>query len=304
VATLLRREGHPRADWFGLAVLLNPFVWIAGTSMVDFMWALGFALAGANAQLSRRWPLAVGLYALAAGCRLSTLALVAAFLLGDFLGARRDERRGIVLAGIATAAAAVVVFVPPYLALGWEFLRNDVPTSTLLVQLGRFGVKNWYFFGPIVVVLVATRIPRLWSTGTRTWGTSAVLRMALLGAVVGELLYLRFPWKLGHLIPVYVCLLLVLGTTRVLSRRLLGLLLVAQVLLGVVTLNIADPDRPDEATGGTLSPEIVRGPLWVDVACRLDADHDAYRDPARTSAGDAVGDELRRTWACVVPWSE
>jgi hypothetical protein len=304
VAALLRNEGHRRADWFGLAVLLNPFVWIAGTSMVDFMWAIGLALAGAHAQLSRRWPVAVLLYALAAGCRLSTLLLIGAFLLGDLLGARRQDRQPIVIAGVATLFASALLFLPPYLALGWDFLRNDVPTSSLAVQIGRFGVKNWYFFGPIVIVLVASQVTHLWTSGRRTWGTSAVLRMAVLGALVGELLFLRFPWKLAHLIPVFVCLVLVLGTTQVLSRKLLALFLVAQVVLGVVNVDLADPDRPDEATGGTFAPEVVRGPLWVDVSCRIDSDRDAYRDANRTAGGDEVGTELLRTWSCVVPWSE
>jgi hypothetical protein len=304
VATLLRSEGHPRADWFGLAVLLNPFVWISGTSMVDFMWALGLALAGAHAQLSRRWPWAVALYALAAGCRLSTVFMIGAFLLGDLIGARRDDRKQILFAGLATAVAIAIVFLPPYLSLGWEFLRSDVPSSDLVVQVGRFGVKNWYFFGPIVVVLVAAMVPRLWREIPGRWGESAVLRMALLGAVVGELLYLRFPWKLAHLIPVFVCVVLVLGVTEVFSRRLLAVFLVAQVVLGIVNVNLADPDNPNEATGGTFSPEVVRGPLWTDIACRRDADPDAYRAPGRTDGGDAVGVELRVTWACVVPWSE
>mgnify|MGYP000722016730 CR=1 FL=1 len=220
------------------------------------------------------------------------------------LGARRDERQPIVLAGAATLVASAVLFLPPYLTLGWEFLRNDVPTSTLLVQIGRFGVKNWYFFGPIVVLLVASQVPHLWGSSRRSWGTSAVLRMSLLGALAGELLFLRFPWKLAHLIPVFVCVVLVLGATEVLSRRLVALFLAAQIVLGIVNVNLADPDRPDEATGGTFSPEVVRGPLWVDVSCRLDSDRDAYRDPDRTAGGDAVGEELRRTWSCVVPWSE
>lgn len=304
VARLLRREGHPYAGWFGLAVLLNPFVWIAGTSMVDFMWAVALLLAGANAQLSRRLPLAAILYALAAGCRLSTLFVVGAFVLGDLVGSRPDERRPLAVLGAATLGLTAVVFLPSMLTLGWAMFDNDVPTSTLAVQVGRFGVKNWYFFGPVVIVLVAALAPRLWRAVRANWSHSAVLRMALLGVMAGEALFLRFPWKLAHLIPVYVCVVLVLGAARVLDRRLLAVFLVAQVLLSVVNVNLADPDNPNQATGGTFAPSIVRGPLWVDVSCRLDSDRDAYRDPDRRDDGSAVGSALGATWACVVPWSE
>ena len=304
VARLLRREGHPHADWFGLAVLVNPFVWIAGTSMVDFMWALGLALCGANAQLSRRWPPAAVLYALAAGCRLSTLFVIGAFVLGDLLGARPDERRPLAVLGAATLGLTAVVFLPPILTLGWAMFDNDVPTSTLAVQIGRFGVKNWYFFGPVVIVLVAALAPRLLRAVRANWSHSAVLRMALLGVMAGEALFLRFPWKLAHLIPVFVCVVLVLGATRVLDRRLLAVFVAAQLLLGVVNVNLADPDNPNQATGGTFAPSIVRGPLWVDISCRLASDRDIYRDPDRRDDGSAVGSALGATWTCVVPWSE
>lgn len=303
VERLLTHEGHAHAEWFGLAVLLNPFVWIAGTSMVDFTWAVALLLAGAHAQLERRWPLAVVLYALAAGCRLSTLALVAAFLLGDLLLSRREDRRPIVIAGLATVAATAVVFLPPILTLGWGVLDNDVPASDLLVQVGRWGVKNWFFFGPVVVVLVLALVPRLRRAVPAGWRSSPILRMALLGAVAGELLFLRFPWKLAHLIPVYVCVVLVLGASRVLDRRSVAVLLVAQLVLGLVNVNLADPDRPDMATGGRFAPSIVRGPLWTDISCRLDSDRDAYRDPGRTP-DDSVGPALRETWACTIPWSD
>src|SRR5690606_24481279 len=139
-----------------------------------------------------------------------------------------------------TVAATALVFLPPILTLGSGFLDNDVPTSTLAVQVGRWGVKNWYFFGPIVVVLVLGLLPRLWRALPARWVSSPILRMALLGAVAGELLFLRFPWKLAHLIPVYVCVVLVLGASRVLDRRLVAVLLVAQLVLGAVNVNLAD----------------------------------------------------------------
>lgn len=305
VVRLLGREDRPRAAWFGLAVLLNPYVWIAGTSMVDFVWATAFALGGVNAQRSRRWVPAAVLYALAAGCRLSTLGLVGAAILADLLGADRDERRRLLVLAAATLGLTAVVFLPPFLTLGSGFLRSSVPTSTLVVQLGRFGVKNWFFFGPVVVVLVVACLPRLARAVPSTWPVSPTLRLGLVAAVVGQLLFLRFPWKLAHLIPVYLAVLLVLGATQVLRGRGLAVLLVAQVVLGLVNVNLADPDRPDQATGGTFRPEVIEGQLLRDVRCRLDGDRDAYRDPARGDAGgEGVGEELLETWACVVPWSE
>ncbi|MBK5224056.1 MAG: hypothetical protein JJE52_14520 [Acidimicrobiia bacterium] len=300
VVRLLDREGHPHAGWLGLAVLLNPFVWVAGTSMVDFMWAAALALVGANLQLSRRWVPAAVLYALAAGCRLSTLLLIGAFLLGDLLGAPRRDRLRLVALGAGVLAGSALVFLLPFRELGWDVIKSHVPSSTLVVQLGRFAVKTWYFFGPITVGLLVAVAPRLWRA-RGAWRTSAVLRMGVLGAVAVQLLFLRFPWKLAHLIPVFLCVLLVLGASRVLNRTLIGVLLAAQVVLGLVNVNLADPDRPDRATGGTFAPQIIEGPLLRDIRCRLDGDRDAYMGG---DAGGEVGASLMDTWACVVPWSE
>lgn len=302
---LFAREEHPHAGWFGLALLLNPHVWIAGTSMVDFLWALALALAAANLQLSRRLAPAAVLYALAAGCRLSTLLLVGAFVVGDLLGSTPEDRRRLLGLGGGVLGLTALVFVPPFATLGWGFLESDVPTSSLAVQIGRFGVKNWFFFGPLVIGLVLVLAPRLVRALRDGWSTSAVLRMGALGAVAGQVLFLRFPWKLAHLLPVLVCVLLVLGAARVLTGRTVALLLVAQLVLGFVNVNLADPDRPDRATGGTFAPEVVRGQLLRDVRCRIDGDREAYRDPDRGDEGGAhVGAALLDTWNCVVPWSE
>ena len=293
---LLQRESVPHAEWFGLAVLLNPFVWIAGTSMVDFVWATGLALVAANLQLSRRWAPSAVFYALAVGCRLSTLVIVAAFVAADWWVDRSNRRRlGAMAAGLLVLTTGV--YLAPYLQLGMDFLRSDVPVSTVVVQLGRFGAKNAFFFGPVVVVLVARHVPALWRSGVTRWSSSVVLRAGVFGLVGSQLLFLRFPWKLGHLIPSFLFLLLVLGASRVLSRRWMAVLLAAQLVLGVVTVNVARPDAPNEATGGRVSIEVVEGPWIRDLRCRLDGDREAYRLP------DSVG-PLLETWACVVPWAE
>jgi hypothetical protein len=296
VTRLLHREGAPHAEWFGLAVLLNPFVWVAGTSMVDFLWATGLALAGFNLQLSRRWVPAAVLYALAVGCRLSTLVVVGAFLVAHWLG-NRDDRRAVGATTAAVLTLSGLLFLGPYTQLGMDFLRSDVPASTLLVQLGRFGAKNVFFFGPIVLGLVLWRLPVLVRSASARWGTSTVVRASILGLAASQLLFLRFPWKLAHLIPSFLLLVLVLGASRVLSRRLVAVLLAAQLLLGFVAVNVARPDQPNEATGGRLSVELVEGPWLRDLRCRLDGDRDAYRRPGAV-------EPLLETWACVVPWAE
>lgn len=296
LVALLRAEGVPHATWAGVAVLVHPVVWIAGTSMVDFLWATGFLLAGAVVR--RRSPMAAGvLWALAAGCRASTLLLVGALVVADLLGADRTARRPALRSAAVAVVLTGVIYIPPFLEHGTGLLDSGVESSSILVQLGRFGVKNLFFFGPVVVVLVAALLPRLLGAVRARWRTSWLVRAGLLVAVVSEVLFLRFPWKLAHLIPALLGLVLLLGGARLLSPRVLGAVLVAHLLLGVVNVRWAEPDQPDRATGAELAPAIVEGQLVRDVRCRLDGDRDAYR------RADGL-DELDATWDCVTPWGD
>lgn len=296
VARLVQRAGGSWAGWFGLAVILNPFVWIAGTSMVDFLWATAFVLVGANLQLSRRLPAAAVFYALAAGCRASTLLVVGAFVAADMWGDPAVRRRLAAL-GAAVAVLTVLVYLPPLIQLGSGIGRSAPQDAPWYVQLGRFGAKNVYFFGPVVLGLAAWVAVARRRDALVGIATSTVARAGMIGFVAVELLFLRFPWKLAHLIPALVCLLLVLGASRLLGPRGLAVLLAGQVLLSVLALNVAQPDRPDAATGGRVSVELLEGPLVRDVRCRLDSDRTAYLAPEGVPA-------LLETWACVVPWSE
>jgi len=292
---LLQRDGITLAPWFGVAFLVHPVVWIAGTSMVDFLWATALIVWGALLQRER--PMLAGvLYGLATGCRLSSLAVIGAFLLGDALVADRDRRRRLALTALVAAAVTVVAFVPPYRDLGWDFLRSEVPGSGVVVQLGRWGVKNLFVFGPLVVVGVLVVLPRLATAIRDRWSTSATLRMAALAFLASELVFLRFPWKLAHLVPAVLALVLVLGASGVVGRRGVALLIGAHLLLGVVNVQVAEPDTANAASGARFAPAIVEGQLVRDVRCRIDGDRDAYRR-------DDGAPALAATWDCAVPFA-
>jgi hypothetical protein len=294
LVALLRREGVAHAGWAGVAVLVHPVVWVAGTSMVDFLWATGFWLTGAVVRT--RSPVGAGaLYALAAGCRASTLALALALVLADVLGSDREVRRAALISGAVAILLTAVIYLPPFLEHGTGLLDSGVASSGVLVQIGRWGAKNLFFFGPVVVILVAALLPRLVPAVRRRWRTSWLVRAGLMVVVVTEVLFLRFPWKLAHLVPALLGLVLLLGGARLLSARVVAVLVAAHLLLGVVNVRWAQPDEPNRASGAQLAPAVVEGQLWRDVRCRLDGDRDAYR------RADGL-DELAETWDCVVPW--
>lgn len=299
VVALLRRDGNPWAGWYGVATLANPFVWIAGTSMIDHLWGVALILIGANLQLARR-PVATGaVYALAAGCRLSLLVVAAAMLAGEVAhrGVTRRDVRVPAVAALITLVGSAILFALVALAEGPETFRSEVPSSTAVVQLARWGVKNLAFFGPVVVALLAAVAPRTLRAIPTRWSDSATLRLGVAACLATEVLFVRFPWKLAHLLPAWFGLVLVLGASRALRRPAVLALVAAQLVAGVVTVQVAEPDRPNAATGGRFDPRIEAGPLVRDLRCRIDSDHGAYRR-------DDGAAELLATWDCVVPWSD
>ena len=85
-----------------------------------------------------------------------------------------------------------------------------------------------------------------------------------------ELLYLRFPFKLVHLIPAGMAVALSIGHLGPSARRWIGALIAAQLIGGIVTTTLAAPDVVDRATGGEIELGVTEGPLVTDVQCRLD----------------------------------
>ena len=85
-----------------------------------------------------------------------------------------------------------------------------------------------------------------------------LVRFGALGLLVSQLLFLRFPWKMGHLLPSLVFLAILLGVALAHRPRLLAALVVAQLLYVVVNVQLVRPDVPNAATTGKLTFD----PAW------------------------------------------
>jgi hypothetical protein len=234
------------------------------------------------------------LAALSIGCRVGTVALVVALVLAEWFEGPEARRRALTIGGIA-ALGGMLLFVPSYLAVsdGLAFAQNEFSTSSPLVQVGKYAVKNLYFFGPPAVVVLAFTMPSV-VTAIKGWRADWIIRFAGTGLVLSQLVFLRFPWKLGHLLPTLVCLALLLGVALRDRRRLLGALVAAQLLYAVVNVQFVRPDNPNEATGGRFTVAPAWGALVVDIDCRED-DTTAWKTNHRP--------RLEAVWNCAKPWA-
>ncbi|MFP3901574.1 MAG: hypothetical protein ACLFXM_12020 [Acidimicrobiia bacterium] len=268
IARLVRTAGHPHGDLVALAFLASPLALVAGTSTVDFVWALAFALWALVALWHDRSVLAGILFALGIGSRSSTALLAAAVLIADaWVPAHR--RRALVAGAVALPLAAAL-YVPAWLSFDrtLEFLSHDEGYRSFANNLGRFAYKNVSFAGIALIVAVALLLPALLRS-LRRWRTDGLVRAGVLALVATEALFFVVPWKVGHLLPSLVALLLWIGATDQ-RRRVLWLLVGAVALNGLVAVRALRPDRPDESTGASVDPAVTAGWLVNDIRCRVE----------------------------------
>ena len=285
LAHLVERRHGARAGRIAVLVAASqPWMWVAATSLGDYVYALAFLLLGVDAAQRDHRVLAGLSFGVAVGFRSGTFVLVAAYLLAELTGASIDDdadadaadtrrRRwvGVVMSGVVGGVVAVLWFIPSWLSVGRtdQFLQNQLRAGDLFVMVARWGVKNLAFFGVITIVILLVRAPVLLAAVAR-FRELVLVRFAVFAAVATELVYLRFPWKPVHLLPMVVCLAILLAVSPRTSNRLVAVVVVSQLILAVVSIRLAEPDVVDAATSGRFEPGLAPGVVVNDVRCRLD----------------------------------
>lgn len=279
-------HGRRRAVLAVVLVATQAWFWMAATSLGDYAYALA-ALLGGFVALRRDAPIRAGLLlGLAVGFRASSVVGVLAILLATWPPRRRTAstppagsttpadvpaRRSIALAGAIAALSGVAWFIPPWLSVerSGRFLSNQLVVGDGLVALARWGVKNLAFFGlPATLVLCGGAGVLLGAA--RRWHVDPLVRFALLTAVAAEAVFLRFPWKPIHLLPVAVAVAILVATSPRLRTGFAVALVAANLSLAVVSFQVAAPDTPDAATGGRFDPGLGPGVVVNDLRCRAD----------------------------------
>ena len=269
---ITERLAVPHRFLLAAGLVLHPVFWTNATSSMDHVWALGFFLSGWLALLDRRWLLAGLLLGCAVGSRLTLVIAVAAVLGFAFLtdgSARRDTVRAGLLAGLLGAAC----YLPPASYAGWTpaFLQpaglGGPELWTWPMRLGRWGYKSIYLWGLPTAALLAGFAAFV--LRVRPIPRPALLGLCAFVVVAYEALFLRFPLDVGYLLPVVPFVLVALGVLLVDHQRWLTGFVVLLGLYGVVTINVARPDRPFAASDATFGLWIERGPLVEDTRLRL-----------------------------------
>lgn len=268
VARLVRAWDHPNGDLVGLAFLASPVVVIAATSTGDFIWAAMFFVWGALVHLRGRSLAAGVLFALAIGSRMSTLFIVAAFLVAD--GWEPANRRRCVRSLLVAAPLAGLLYVPSWLAFDrtFEFLNYGEGYRGFFNHLGRLFYKNFAVAGLVLIGLVATAVPALLAS-LRHWARAPLVRFAVLALIATQALFFQFPWKGVHLLPAVMALVLWIAASTRNTRPFLWALVVAGVVNGLVAFRPLAPDRANDSRGARWDPAFQPGLVLNDIDCRL-----------------------------------
>jgi hypothetical protein len=291
IARIVRRLGHPNGDLVALAFLASPIALVAATSTTDFVWAVAFFVWGVLLHLRDKPVLAGLLFALAIGCRSSTVLLIVSFLVAE--GWDR-ERRGTCLRTLAVMVPlAGLLYVPSFLAFDrtFEFLDHTDGWRGFANNTSRFLYKNYVATGGAFILVALTFVPALWRS-LRRWREDRLVRIAALGFFATEMLFLQLPWKLAHLLPALLMLLLWLGATDRNRRPWMILLIVAVALNGIVAFRPFTPDRPDQSASANFEPVFMYGLLLNDVRCRA---RYMDREPAAIDQPNALD-----AWFCAL----
>lgn len=292
---LLRDEGlSPGRRWAVAIVVANPWFLIAATSSTDYLFGLAFVLLAARALRADRAVLAGVLAGLAMGCRVGVVVLVAALLLAEVGSSDRAEAvRRSVVTGLVFAGVTLLLFVPAFLdADGFAFAQNDFRTAGPLVHLGRAAVKDLALVGPPAALVALAALPAVIGA-IKGWQTSWPVRFALPGLVLSQVLFVRFPWKVSHLLPSLLCGAILLAVALHERPPLLVAIVVLQLVFGVVRIDVVRPDEPGQATSGEPALSVGWGPVVVDWMCRRQHP-EAYLGRQRV--------EIEAAWNCARPF--
>lgn len=308
---LLRREGiAPGGRWAVALIGANPWFVIAATSTADYIFALLFVVLAAS-SLRRGYVVRSGLFAAAAmGCRIGSGALIVAVLLAELLDRELDvtaaartvpeagattvpdapgRRRRVLIAAAVAAGGTMLLFVPALLSTGGlSFAENNFSTSSPFVQAGRALAKDLNLLGTVGTAIAVVALPALVDV-VRRWGASWLVRFASMGFVMSQALFLRFPWKMAHLLPSLLCLAILLAVALDAKPRLLMALVAVQLLFCTVRVDVIRPDDPNQATGGRAGLSVGWGPVVNDWRCRREH-ADAYRGRQKV--------EVEAAWVC------
>jgi hypothetical protein len=249
---------------------IHPVYWATSTSTIDFIWALGCFLVGFRLLLNDRYFSAAVMLGIAVGIRLSSVLLAGPLLIWLFIERPRDAR--LWATGIIATTIGAALYLPEFIASenSFAFLTYYIGAWSLTGHLGRFFYKNVYFWGLPATIFLLAAAP-LMMRGLVRCGPkfSRIIGLSASIVIIFEMLFLKIPVQRAYLLPMLPFALILLGIALRAHRRMLLAITILIFSFDFMNLNLARPDRPNDATRAIVGPFIEPGYLFEDLAARV-----------------------------------
>lgn len=248
-----------------------PVFFVAGTTTIDYNFALAFILLAYRALLKGSYLWAGIFIGLATGFRISSLGFLAPFLL---LMGFKNWRGGITLFGSALLVA-LLSYSLPFLEYGWSFLDFHKPPfpawASVLYKLaiGIWGLPFLLFLVAAIIRLLRGREEATLPSHLEGFGLFPFLVLVI---VLQLYVFLRLPFKAEFFIPAlpFVLLLLALYLPKGWGRWAAYGSLTSLLIFGFDYDNPWRGSNPSnlalrfEAGGQTIFCDPLKGPLRID----------------------------------------
>ena len=246
----------------GLAFAFTSIVYVHSSESIDYMWAMAFIMASFWLLLKEKLALSALMLALAAGCRITSLAMLLSFgvlLIDDGKDLGSNIKRMIRYAFV-TGVFSVLIYSPVLFTYGLSFFTfydlSGYPSISKVLYKISLGV--WGITG-IIALLYGTVVllfPPAAKTGKyllpRTINEKHVISW-LVAMDMAILIFVRFPYEAGYLIPLIPFTILVFGK-YLYDRAFIYFSLL--LILSPFFIGISASHRPDSPKPSALSAHI------------------------------------------------
>jgi hypothetical protein len=302
VARLFARHGMRHAWLAGAAFAFIPATFIAGSSSIDYLWALAFALAAWLEASEGRAARAGVWLGLAIGTRLTSVLFGAPIALLLAWASEHGRVRRVVTAGVCAVLVGAAWYAPVWATYGYSMFtfseisggqssvmrllpgleRHGVEVVPLSLAAGQGTVLLWGLLGCGALGLALLSLARTRADAPRPVTLDRAQRWAAATIIALEVfLYSRLPHDEGYLIPIapFVLLLLASMITVPRFRAVCATFLLAPFVLGIdVEPPKKGPTPPGTSplamrlivSGQVIVVEPLRGPALRDRAKRIE----------------------------------
>jgi hypothetical protein len=269
-----------------LCAVATPTFLIACTSTMDYLWSIACLIVALESMTTHRMGLAILAGVLAVGFRPSNCIVLGGMYAGTLLYLRIKERGNplamqYALAMLATVLLAALFFVPSFMAANrtMDFLKPELGPASMWswkMHAGRFVCKTLYVFGPLAAcflgVMFFTRRKAL-ALGAYDEPSGILLASMMGGSAAALLLFARFPVEISYLLPGVIFTLPLAALTVLYTRVSAAAFLMLVASSNFLSISLAQPNIPGQATDATIHPALATGALLQERSARLRLRH-------------------------------